>query len=252
MYICFVIYLSICKDNYFLFYQPKDVVSGDFYWSATTITSHTKRPLGIFAVIDCTGHGVPGAFMSMLTNTLLNQTVKDPEINSPAEVLNFLNRELPENLKSKGCEIRDGMDISLCTIDLESKELSFAGANNSGLIIRKNQSTENGIIQNPIFIELKADKQAISACIDKEKKNFSNQKVFMQKGDILYLFTDGYADQFGGSNNKKFMRNNLKKLLLSIYQLPLKKQQDILKQRFEEWKGVHEQIDDVLVMGITF
>ena len=244
---------KICKD-YFLFYQPKDVVSGDFYWSATTTTSHTKRKLGILAVVDCTGHGVPGAFMSMLINTLLNQTVKDPNINSPADVLDFLNRELPKNLKSgkDGIMIRDGMDISLCTIDFETKELSFAGANNSCLILRNKPSLENGVRKEVSLIELKADKQAISASSDKEKKSFTNQHFNLQEGDTLYLYTDGYADQFGGPNNKKFMRKNLKKLLVSIQHLPLKSQQEIIKQKFEYWKEKNEQIDDVLIMGLSF
>jgi serine phosphatase RsbU (regulator of sigma subunit) len=233
---------NICKD-YFVFYRPKDIVSGDFYWCANATTTYTKRRIGIVAAVDCTGHGVPGAFMSMLANTLLNQTIKDPNIHSPADVLDFLNHELPENLKSykDGVVIRDGMDIALCTIDFESRELAFAGANNSCLITRGDK-----------LIELKADKQAISASHDKEQKPFTNQRLILQKGDIVYLYTDGYADQFGGPDKKKFMRKNLKKLLISIQHKSLLEQHKIIKQKFEEWKGKLDQIDDVLVMGIKF
>lgn len=231
-----------CND-YFVFYKPKDVVSGDFYWCTTTITTHTKRLVGIIAVVDCTGHGVPGAFMSMLANTLLNQTIKDPNINSPADVLDFLNKELPKNLKSykNGGFLRDGLDISLCTIDMESKELCFSGANNACIIIK-----------NDKLIELKADKQAISASTDKEKTPFTNQHISLEKGDIVYLYTDGYADQFGGPNKKKFMRQNFKKLLTYIHKNNLSTQKEIIEQHFDEWKGKLDQIDDVLVMGIKF
>jgi len=231
-----------CED-YFIFYRPKDVVSGDFYWCANTITTHSKRRIGIVAAVDCTGHGVPGAFMSMLANTLLNQTIKNPKINSPADVLDFLNKELPKNLKSgkDGISIRDGMDISLCTIDIESKELCFSGANNSCLIAR-----------NDKLIELKADKHAISASNDKEKKPFTNQQYALQNGDIVYLFTDGYSDQFGGPNGKKFMRKNLKKLLTFVQDKTLAEQHEIIRQQFDDWKGEAEQVDDVLVMGIKF
>jgi serine phosphatase RsbU (regulator of sigma subunit) len=244
---------KISKD-YFIFYKPKDIVSGDFYWCATTTTTQTNRHIGILAAVDCTGHGVPGAFMSMLTNTLLNQTVKNPNINSPADVLNFLNTELPKNLKSHEdtVTIRDGMDIALCTIDFENKELSFSGANNSCVIIRTSTLSDKSTIPESSLIELKADKQAISASNDKEKKSFTNQNFTLQKGDTVYLYTDGYIDQFGGINGKKFLRKNLKKLLLSVQQLSLKDQLKFISRTFEEWKGKYEQTDDILVIGVRF
>ena len=233
---------GVCGD-YFVFHRPKDVVSGDFYWCADTRGSVHSRDLSIIAAVDCTGHGVPGAFMSMLGNTLLNQCVKDPNINSPAEVLDFLNSELPKNLKSyeHDISVRDGMDISLCVIDFKTEHLSFAGANNSCWVVREGE-----------LIELKADKQAISAAHDAEKRQFSNVEFKLQKGDTIYLFTDGYADQFGGPNGKKFMRKNLKKLLTVMQDKPIKEQGSLIAKNFDEWKGKLEQIDDVLVMGIRF
>ena len=232
---------EVCK-NHFVFYRPKDVVSGDFYWCAQTLRSNSGSPISLIAVVDCTGHGVPGAFMSMMANTLLNQTIKNPEVNSPADVLDFLDRELHKNLKYHEGEIsvRDGMDIAFCTIDYVRMELEFAGANNSCIIARNHK-----------LIELPADKQAISACTDIVKKPFTNRRFQLQKGDLIYLFTDGYADQFGGMKQKKFMFKNFKKMLLDLQKKKLPEQQESIEQIFDSWKGKLEQIDDVLVMGIA-
>ena len=201
----------------------------------------TNNNLSIIAAADCTGHGVPGAFMSMLGHTLLNQTIKNPTVKSPGDVLNFLNAELPENLKSyeQDVTIRDGMDIALCAFDFENKKLYFAGANNPCWIIRDNA-----------IIELKADKQPISASNDMLKTNFTNHEFDIKKGDCIYLFTDGYADQFGGPKGKKFKYKQLQEKLILLNALSLKEQKEKLTSIFNDWRGGLEQIDDVLIIGI--
>jgi PAS domain S-box-containing protein len=235
---------EILKDalgDYFVLYHPKDIVSGDFYWCIKTTTSNTNHKMSVVAAIDCTGHGVPGAFMSMVGYTLLNQTVKNPDINSPADVLNFLNTELPRTIKAqdKSSNIRDGMDMVLCAIDWESNKLHFAGANNPLWILR-----------NKELIELKANKQAITASEDMIKTPFTGHSFDLQKGDIAYLFTDGYADQFGGPKGKKFMYKRFAEILIKNSELPMEIQKNELQKAFEDWKGMHEQVDDVLIIGI--
>lgn len=240
--------LKKCFENFFVLYKPKDIVSGDFYWGLPSVNRNTNTKLGIIATVDCTGHGVPGAFMSMLGNTLLNQTIYNPDIVTAADVLNYLNRELPQNLKSTGNEItiRDGMDMALCIFEFPSPletgagvRLNFAGANNPCWIIRENQ-----------LIELKADKQAISAGTDMEKHPFIDHIFNLQKNDAIYLFTDGYADQFGGPKGKKFKYSQLEKLLLSIQNKSMSEQREILNDTIEKWKGNLEQLDDICIIGV--
>jgi serine phosphatase RsbU (regulator of sigma subunit) len=232
---------SVFSDS-FVFYKPKDIVSGDFYWMFHVDDKKANKDLFILTAADCTGHGVPGAFMSMLNSTLLNQTAYNPAIITPADALNFLNRELPKNLRSnnESENINDGMDIAFCMIDLAKNSMKYAGANNPCWIIRDNA-----------LIELKPLKQAITAATGYEKKEFIDQEIVLQKNDRIYLFTDGYADQFGGPNGKKFKYKTLGDLLLSIHQKPADEQKNILEQRFNEWRGDLEQVDDVLVVGLT-
>jgi ligand-binding sensor domain-containing protein/serine phosphatase RsbU (regulator of sigma subunit) len=227
--------------DYFVLYKPKDIVSGDFYWMVTVKHSATLRPLAVVAAVDCTGHGVPGALMSIISNTLLNQTTKNPDINSPAEALSFLNTELPKNLKAqqKGEIIRDGMDIIMCAFDFEKYTVDFAGANNSLYVFTNNE-----------LKEIKADKQAISGSTDEIKKPYTNHKIQLQKGDVVYLFTDGYADQFGGPKGKKFKHKQLEQILVDVARLPMGEQKQILDSRFEEWRGTLEQVDDVTAIGV--
>ena len=229
--------------DYFVLYKPKDIVSGDFYWMASVQISVPKddRRIVVLAAVDCTGHGVPGALMSIIANTLLNQTTKNPHINSPAEALTFLNHELPKNLKAqqKGEIIRDGMDMVMCAIDFEKKTLDFAGANNSAYIIHKG-----------MLVELKGDKQAISGSTDDIKKPYVNHKMQLSTGDIIYMFTDGYADQFGGPKGKKFKHKQLEDVLLNICHLPMHEQKTVLLKKFEDWRGKLEQVDDVTVIGV--
>jgi serine phosphatase RsbU (regulator of sigma subunit) len=233
--------LQKCFNEYFVLYQPKDIVSGDFYWAVESGNRETGDKLSIIAAVDCTGHGVPGAFMSMLGNTLLNQTILNPDVKSAADVLDYLNSKLPENLKSTSAEmnIRDGMDMTLCIFDLKNMKMQFAGANNPCWIIRDNELTE-----------IKGDKQPISASTDLEKKKFSNHVIDLQKNDCIYLFTDGYADQFGGANEKKFTYKRLKELLLQNSRKDPSQQKAILERTIEDWKGSLEQIDDICMIGI--
>jgi len=232
---------EILKDH-FILYLPKDIVSGDFYWS-TVVTSRKNETvtekLALIAAVDCTGHGVPGALMSIVGTTLLNQTVHNPAINSPAEALNFLNQELPKNLKgSAGDEIKDGMDMTMVAFSHDKMRLYFAGAMNPIYIISDGKLTE-----------VKGDKQPISSALG-EKKDFTNHKLDLKAGDLVYLFTDGYADQFGGPKGKKFKYKSFQELLLKNVSLSMQDQKTALEKTFMDWKGELEQIDDVLVIGI--
>lgn len=221
----------------FVYYQPKDIVSGDFYWM-----EKTKNKLH-FAVADCTGHGVPGAMVSVICNNGLNRSVREHQLDTPNEILDKTREIVIKEFEKSGEDIKDGMDISLVSIDFKNNLFEFSGAHNSAWVIRKaDESFE--------LIELKGDKQPIGnfeRALPFTKKDFS-----IQKGDILFLSSDGYADQFGGEKNKKIKNTNFKKLLIQNAHLELKKQQSILKTFFEEWKGDNEQLDDVCVVGIKF
>jgi PAS domain S-box-containing protein len=245
--------------DYFVLYKPKDIVSGDFYWFSYVTTTipdeQIQRKVILIAAVDCTGHGVPGAFMSLVGSTLLNQTISSPSVNHPSDALNYLNRELKKTLRQKGGEssIRDGMDMTFCAIDPAGMKLEFSGANNPIYIFRRDAS-------NPAhceLIELKGDKQPIGSDSDETKKPFSNHVLELKKGDTIYLFTDGYADQFGGPKGKKFKYSQFKDLLLSVQDKAMKEQKIILDNAIEEWKAVpkengdmHEQVDDILLIGV--
>lgn len=225
--------------DYFVLFKPKDIVSGDFYWHASVKTTPKDGPsedIVVMAAVDCTGHGVPGALMSIIGSTILNQTVSNPDVNTPADVLSFLNKEITKTLNS----IKDGMDMALCVINMNKMELQYAGANNPLYIVRQKQ-----------FIEVKPDKLAIGADTDDAAvKVFTNHTVKLEKGDSIYLFTDGYADQFGGPNGKKFKYKKFQELLIEIQDNNMAEQKHILNYHFEQWKGVLEQVDDILVIGI--
>lgn len=235
---------SYFNDNYFIFYQPKDIVCGDFYWARkinTTPASGEAKEFNLIAVGDCTGHGVPGAFMSLLGSNFLHQSATEKTVNSPAQALDFLNNKIINALNNGyGEEIRDGMDIAFVAIDFNSYTISFAGANNSIYIAHKGE------------IELlKADKQAIGN-INDTIKPFTNHTKQLQKNDCIYLFTDGFADQFGGVDGKKFMRKQFESLLKRCCLLSINEQQNEIKNTFLNWKGSLEQTDDVCVVGIKF
>jgi ligand-binding sensor domain-containing protein/serine phosphatase RsbU (regulator of sigma subunit) len=225
----------------FVLYQPKDIVSGDFYWFAKR---NNKR---FVASVDCTGHGVPGAFMSIIGNTLLNEIVSEKNIKEPAEILNELHAGVKTALKQSNSETerRDGMDIALCSLNKEGSILEYAGANRPLWIFRKNKTGEHA------FEMIKANKFPIGGLeMDNEvKRQFTNHTIQVEKGDMVYIFSDGYADQFGGTKGKKFMVGNMQKLITEIYQKPVKEQEALLLKNFIDWKGELEQIDDVLVIG---
>lgn len=220
--------------KHFILSLPKDVVSGDFYWFTQADN------LKIFVVADCTGHGVPGAFMSMIGNTLLNQIVVERKILRPDLILNELRKEIIKSLKQgEDSKSRDGMDLSLICLNSETNVLQVACANNPVWIIK-----EDGAL-----LEIKPDKQPIGY-VSSTPQEFSLNTIQLQKGDIVYQFSDGYADQFGGEKGKKFKYNQLKELLLNMKGFEMAQQLETLSSSFEKWKGSLVQIDDVLVTGI--
>lgn len=225
----------------FVLYQPKDIVSGDFYWFAKR---NNKR---FIASVDCTGHGVPGAFMSIIGNTLLNEIVTDKNIIQPAEILDELHAGVKTALKQSESENerRDGMDIALCSLNEDGTLLEYAGANRPLWIFRKNKSGEAA------FEMIKANKFPIGGMElqENEKRKFTNHAISVEKGDMIYVFSDGFADQFGGDRGKKFMVGNMQKLVADIYHKPVTEQEQILIKAFQDWKGELDQIDDVLVIG---
>ena len=214
----------------FILYKPKDIVSGDFYWFKS---SGSKR---MFSAIDCTGHGVPGAFMSLVGHNVLNQVTK--VFTRPAQVLNNLNRIAIEVLQNSDSGVQDGMDLAFCTYDPKTLELEYAGAQNPLYLIRQDE-----------LQEIKADKLSIGAFKHGEKQ-FTNHVIQLQQGDCVYVTSDGYADQFGGPKDKKFMRKKMKELLIEISPLHMHEQRERLNSAFVDWKGAQEQVDDILVMGI--
>lgn len=220
----------------FILFKPKDIVSGDFYWFTEVEGKE------FIAAVDCTGHGVPGAFMSIIGHNSLNKIVNQYGITEPGEILSELNSEVVETLhQSKDEEdVYDGMDLSLITFDKKKNEILYAGAYNSMYLVRNGELSET-----------KADRQPIGLAVGK-KKVFTTKKVEVQSGDMIYLFSDGYADQFGGEGMKKFKSRNLKQLLTKIAAEPVEKQRQILDESMEKWRGNIEQIDDILVIGRKF
>ena len=220
--------------NSFVLFLPKDIVSGDFYWFKKIKDIH------FVAAVDCTGHGVPGAFMSMIGNDKLNFAVQEKKLSRPADILSELNRGVKAALKQNNTDSksRDGMDIALCSFDFKNKNIQYAGANR---VLYK--------ISNGELTEYAPTKSAIGG-FTAENFEFKNNDIDYVSGDVFYLFTDGYADQFGGETGKKLMTKNFKKLLLSISDKPLVEQKIEIKKTFEAWRGAYEQIDDVLVIGV--
>jgi serine phosphatase RsbU (regulator of sigma subunit) len=218
----------------FILYLPKDIVSGDFYWFAGL-----NKKLVLVAG-DCTGHGVPGALMSMLGISFLEEIVNAREITESGKLLDELRKEVQRALHQKGVseEAKDGMDISLCIIDRSKNIIQYSGAYNNLYIIRNGE-----------LIEYQADRMPIGI-FDLSDKEFTSTSIPILAGDIIYMFSDGYADQFGGPNNKKFKYSALKELLLKIHQLPVREQKKRLENEFFRWKGDNSQTDDVLIMGL--
>ncbi len=227
--------LQLFEENfagYFIIFKPLDVVSGDFYW-AKKVNKYL-----IFCAADCTGHGVPGAFVSMLGISFLNEIVTRENMKKASQILDVLREEIKKSLKqTMKSQNKDGMDIAMCILNTENKNLQFSGANNPLYLFRDDE-----------LIEFKANKQPIGV-YPKEKK-FENYEIQLKKGDKLYIFSDGYVDQFGGEKGKKFMKKRFKNLLLKIQKENMNEQKYILESKFKDWKGNLNQIDDVLVMGV--
>ncbi len=227
---------SILPES-FIYYQPKDIVSGDFYWFTKTRSQEV-----IVVAMDCTGHGVPGAFMSMIGNDSLNQIIVENMITDPAQILNVMNERVTKILKQRkeNTTTKDGMDLALCKIDLADMKITFAGANRPVYLLR------NGSLN-----VTKGDKLPVGG-YDRVEKMFNNKEIKIQEGDIIYLFSDGYVDQFGGELNKKFMTRRFKKLLIENSNLSMDEQKEQLVDVFYDWMRDEDQIDDILVMGIKF
>jgi serine phosphatase RsbU (regulator of sigma subunit) len=220
------------KESFVLF-RPKDIVSGDFYWI-------TKKEGKIFYVTaDCTGHGVPGGFMTMLGISFLDQIINDSGITEPARILDTLRERLIHTLKQTGTagENKDGMDIVLCCIDEASEKLTYSAANNSLYIYRDHS-----------FNEYKPDKQPCG--FHHDIKPFTQHEIDLKPGDLVYTFTDGFADQFGGPKGKKYKYKQLEQTIIDFREQPLNEQLNKLTESFDSWKGNLEQIDDVCVIGI--
>jgi len=226
--------LSIIKKylpESFLLYKPKDIVAGDFYWMERTGDTI------LIAAADSTGHGVPGALVSVVCSNALNRTVKEFHITEPGKILDKVRELVLETFEKSEDNVQDGMDISLCCINTNTKEVEWSGAYNSLWYIQKGE-----------IHEIPADKQPIGK--HDKAQPFNTHNLNLQKGDTLYLFTDGYADQFGGPKGKKFKYKQMEELLLVNSVKPMEEQKSILETTLNEWKGDLEQVDDILVMGI--
>lgn len=218
-------------NEHFIFFRPKEQVSGDFYY-----INKVENKI-IIAIADCTGHGVPGGFITMLGITYLHEIVRRREAENPGEVLDILRTRIKEIFKTSGSQNQNGLDIAFCSINTETNTLQYAGAYNPLVIIRNNKIIEYKATRNPI------------GYYPKEIK-FKNNIILIQKGDVIYLFSDGFHDQVGEVENEKFMSRNFKNLLLKNHKLPMEEQKQLLNIIFNNWKGDRQQMDDVLVMGV--
>ncbi|MDI1355634.1 MAG: YfiR/HmsC family protein [bacterium] len=220
-------------EEHFVFFKPKDIVAGDFYWA-------TPVPDGfIYITADCTGHGVPGAFMSLLNISKLNDAINQ-KMTRPDLVLNEVKTGIIRALNPEGSaeESKDGMDAILCKLDRKNMKLQFAAANNSFCIVR-----------NKNIITCKADKMPVGKSHD-DSGRFTFNEILLEKGDMIFTFTDGYGDQFGGPEGKKFKHKKLRDIFVQVSEMPINRQKDVISERFDEWKGELEQVDDVLIIGV--
>ena len=228
--------LKLFKENLpnsFVLYKPKNVVAGDFYWM-----ENLNDDL-FFAAADCTGHGVPGALVSVVCNNALNRSFSEKPYGDPGEILNRTREIVIEEFQKSESDVKDGMDISFCRLNRKSLILNWAGANNPLWIVRNNSEEVE---------EHKANKQPIGKTINPTA--FTTHKIQLFPGDCIYIFSDGFADQFGGPKGKKLMSSNFKKMLISAKALSMEKQREMIDKKFEEWKGNVEQVDDVCVIGV--
>ncbi len=249
--------LQVYLKESFILLRPREKVSGDFFWfkeigSMSKITKFLLESIGekpeendlknrklILAAIDCTGHGVPGAFMSLIGFNLLNEITSMGVAKSAANILNHLHGSVRNALRQDTTDNRDGMDVALCVIDKQKSIVDFSGAKNPLVYI-----------QNGELIEIKGDKNPVGGLQREEERKFTSHKITVDKPTTFYIFSDGYVDQFGGEKNRKFMKKNFFELLLKIYDLPMPQQKEILLKTYKDWMGdKNSQIDDVLVIG---
>jgi len=218
-------------SDHFIYFQPKDIVSGDFYWG------QEQDGCVYVAAVDCTGHGVPGAMVSIIGYNGLNRCLKELNLKQPSKILNNLSDFVEESLFNEEKEMKDGMDMALCSFDLKNNVVNYAGANNSIYVV------SNGELK-----EYKSNKRPVGKF--PSKNEFKEEKIEVNKGDAVYLFSDGYADQFGGAKGKKMKYKAFREILTSFAMEPMEVQMELVKKRFEDWKGDLEQIDDVCIIGI--
>lgn len=220
-----------CFRDAFVLYKPKDIVSGDFYWIKQ------KQGKSLFAAVDCTGHGVPGAFVSIIGNNGLNRAINEFKLVQPSLILDRLTMIVEEAFVQEGYDVKDGMDMALCSLDREKGVLEFAGANNPLYLVRDGE-----------LIETKADKQPIGSFDD--RKPYTNHTVEVKEGDCVFILSDGFPDQFGGPRGKKFKYKPLKRILEKVGDSSMKEMHDLLEKTFADWRGDYEQIDDVCIIGV--
>jgi serine phosphatase RsbU (regulator of sigma subunit) len=228
-------YVRKLLPDSFIFYRPKDIVSGDFYWLGQA------EDRVYFAAVDCTGHGVPGAFMSIVGYNQLKQAIITTKGGTPAEILDHLNIGVSETLhqKDENSTSKDGMDVAICSLNHKTKELQYAGAFNPLYLLRDGE-----------ILQTKGDKFPIGSFLDGETPNFTNHKLQLLEGDQLYIFSDGYPDQFGGPRGKKMMYKKFRDTLIANSQKDLSVQKDLLRDHLYDWMGDEEQVDDILVIGV--
>jgi ligand-binding sensor domain-containing protein len=224
----------------FVLYLPRDIVSGDFYWFGQAQDSRPEAPAYLFAAADCTGHGVPGAFMSMAGDAYLNLAAQNPACRTPACMLEVLDQNITQALHSQESETRDGMDIGLCRWEPHTGTLTFAGAKSSMICVQQGQ-----------LRQIKGTKRAIGDAWDGLQRDpFEDIVLQLDAPACVYLFSDGYIDQFGGPNNRKFLIKHFRELLLDIHFLPMEKQRQVLARQLRDWMGEERQLDDILVIGL--
>lgn len=238
--------LSLIKERLkdsFILYNPRDIVSGDFYWYCDVQTSAVPSiNLQVLCAVDCTGHGVPGAFMSLVANNLINLTIKDDDVNTPADVIAFVNKNLAKamNKKDEIQVINDGMDMAVSAYEPITKTLYYAGANRPLYIVKHNTQE---------LIEIKATKVSVGGHTP-ITQTWENITIPLNTGDCFYLSSDGYADQFGGEKNKKMTTKRLKEFLIQIHALTMEEQKQALQNYFTSWQGNEQQVDDVMLIGV--
>jgi len=218
----------------FVFFEPKDVISGDFYWFGN------KAGKKVIVLADCTGHGVPGALLSMIGSNILDRIIVGKGITNPGDILYRLDREICRALRTSGDIVNDGMDVAVCTIDELSNTIEFAGAKQSLIYIRENQ-----------LYQVKGDRESIGGKSPNDCTIFTNHELSIDEKTSFYLYSDGICDQFGGESGKKFMIKRLKQFIIENYGFPFSYQKELLKKNLSDWQGEEERVDDVLVIGFS-